>query len=58
MDGWMDGWMYQSRAVLEWWTYVINGVGGEDRKPSSSIIVPPPMMEKDHPQIYLEAILH
>lgn len=37
---------------------VINGMGGENRKPRSSIIVPPPMMEKDHPQIDLEAILH
>lgn len=39
---------------------VMNAVGGEDRKPSSSIILPPPMMmiRKDHPQIYLEAILH
>lgn len=56
MDGWTDG------CSISSWTGmvddVINGVGGEDRKPSSSIIVPPPMMEKDHPQIDLEAILH
>lgn len=39
---------------------VIDGVGGEDRKPSSSTLPPPPpmMIRKDHPQIYLEAILH
>lgn len=39
---------------------VINGKGGEDRKPSSSTVPPPMMMmiRKDHPQIYLEAILH
>lgn len=40
--------------------HVINGVGGGNRKPSTSTLPPPPMMmiRKDHPQIYLEAILH
>lgn len=36
----------------------INGVGGENKKTSSTTLPPPPPMRKDHPQIYLEAILH
>lgn len=56
MDGWTDGCIISSCTVEA--DDGINGVGGEDRKPSSSIILPPPMMEKDHPQIDLEAILH
>lgn len=55
MDGWMDVSISSCSGMVD---DVVNGVGGEDRKPSSSIILPPPMMEKDHPQIYLEAILH
>lgn len=58
MDGWMDGCIILSGTGMV--DDVINGVGGENRKPSSSTLpAPPPMMiRKDHPQIYLEAILH
>lgn len=58
VHGWMDEWIILSCTGMV--DDVINGVGGEDRKPSSSTIPPPPtmMMKKDHPQIYLEAILH
>lgn len=58
MDGWTDGCSISS--CTEMVDDVMDGVGGENKKTSSSTLPPPPMMmiRKDHPQIYLEAILH
>lgn len=60
VDGWMDEWINLELSGTGMADDVINGKGGENRKPSSSTLPPPPMMmiRKDHAQIYLEAILH